>query len=312
VSGWIKFWKDMPNDPRVLAAAEKLAERMILANRSKMGGRDLPASEAINLCRNAVTGALATLWGYADEHIRDDDSLPLTLQTLDTIVGIEGFFELMPRDWLDKFDDGSIVLPGYCKKNSLIAKRKRTVKSNARVTRWRRAHKTNSNGVTTRHSTQCNAAGDLDQDLDSDEDQDLRRRTRNPSAAAPPTRVPRRNVSRGTDPEWMLDFKLAYPSRAGDPGWRKAVRAANERIREGHDPIEFIEGARRYAVFCEATGKLNTEFVKQASTFLGPDKPFLQSWDLPATPAETRLSQNLSAADEFMRRTEENRDSRRS
>lgn len=89
-------------------------------------------------------------------------------------------------------------------------------------------------------------------------------------------------VSRETDPAWWLDFKLAYPSRAGDQGWRKAQRAAHARQSEGHTPDEFIAGAKRYAAFCEITGKAGTEFVKQAASFLGPDKPFLDPWKPPA------------------------------
>lgn len=43
------------------------------------------------------------------------------------------------------------------------------------------------------------------------------------SAAAPPTQIAKPlKVSRGLDPEWWLDFKLAYPHRAGDPD-RKSV-----------------------------------------------------------------------------------------
>jgi hypothetical protein len=167
MSGWIKFWKDMPNDPRVVSAAMKLANRYVLARRTPAGGNDLSTSDMCNAWRNAVTGALVTLWVYADEHIRDDDTLQIDSQTLDAIVGLEGFFEVMPREWIDELEDGCIVLPGYCQKNSLIAKRKRTATSNARVTRWRRAKKANGNGVTNHHVTQCNAAGDLDQDLDS-------------------------------------------------------------------------------------------------------------------------------------------------
>lgn len=90
-----------------------------------------------------------------------------------------------------------------------------------------------------------------------------------------------RVVSRETDPQWWLDFRLAYPNRAGDQGWRKAQKAAHARQTEGHDPAEFIAGAKRYAAFCEATGKIGTEYVKQAASFLGPDKPFLQPWDPP-------------------------------
>jgi hypothetical protein len=301
MSGWIKFWKDMPNDPRVLSAAAKLSERYSLAHRSTGGGSDLSKTEICNAWRNAVTGALATLWCYADEHIRNDDTLPLTSQTIDAVVGLEGFFEVMPREWIDELDDGSILLPGYCEKNSLIAKRKRTIKSNARVTRWRRAKKRDSNGVTHVHVTQCNAAGDLDQDRDLDK----KREEKNPSASATPKNTAKpRTVSHETDSEWFLDFKLAYPERAGDQGWRKAQRAANERMREGHTPTEFIDGAKRYAEFCRLTGKVGTEFTKQAATFLGPDKPFLQSWNPPASKSDTRLAGNLSAAEEFMRRTE--------
>lgn len=120
-------------------------------------------------------------------------------------------------------------------------------------------------------------------DTDSEADTESER-TKNPSASATPTR---RAVSRETsseDPAWMLDFKLAYPERSGDQGWRKAVRAAHARMGEGHSAAEFIAGARRYAAFCEASGKVGTEYVKQACTFLGPDKPFLLPWHPPNKP----------------------------
>lgn len=111
-------------------------------------------------------------------------------------------------------------------------------------------------------------------------------------------------VSRETPPEWFLNFKLVYPNRSGDPNWRGGLRAANARIAEGHTIAEFMAGAERYAKFCEATGKVGTEIVQQASRFLGPGKPFLLPWDLPAGKADIRLGQNLSAAEEFMRRTD--------
>ena len=82
------------------------------------------------------------------------------------------------------------------------------------------------------------------------------------------------------------------------------MKAANARLREGHKVTEFIDGAKRYAKFCKDTGKTGTEYVKQASTFLGPGKPFLLPWDPPTNKADTRLAGNLAAADEFMRRTE--------
>ncbi len=108
------------------------------------------------------------------------------------------------------------------------------------------------------------------------------------------------------EPAWFAEFKILYPERGGDPNWHGAIRAGNARLKEGHHPGEFLDGARRYHEFCRITQKIGTEYVKQASTFLGPSKPFLQPWNLPATKAEVRLTGNLTAAQEFMRRTEPN------
>lgn len=89
---------------------------------------------------------------------------------------------------------------------------------------------------------------------------------------------------RGGEPDWAQEFKLVYPARSGDQGWSKAWKAANARGIEGHTSAEFIAGARRYAEFCRVTGKAGTEYVKQACTFLGPDKPFLLPWHPPNKP----------------------------
>jgi len=41
-----------------------------------------------------------------------------------------------------------------------------------------------------------------------------------------------------------------------------------------------LEGVRRYRRWCEATGKVGTEVVMMAATFLGPEDPprFLEAW----------------------------------
>lgn len=125
------------------------------------------------------------------------------------------------------------------------------------------------------------------------------------SAAQPPTRVRRKIAPRETDPEWFLNFKLAYPERAGgDYNWIGGLRAAGARIAEGYTPEEFIAGAERYTQYLKSIGKIGTEYVKQASTFLGPGKHFLTPYTSAPTAADSRLRGNLSAADEFMRRTE--------
>ena len=85
-------------------------------------------------------------------------------------------------------------------------------------------------------------------------------------------------------------FKAIYPKRAGTQRWERAIHAANARIKEGAKFSAMIEGAERYAAFCEATSKTGTEFVMQAATFLGPDEQFLESWETASarTPANFR------------------------
>lgn len=72
-----------------------------------------------------------------------------------------------------------------------------------------------------------------------------------------------------------------YPKRAGGNPKKAALKAWKARIRSGVDPQAIADGVARYARYCAVTGKLNTEFVKQASTFLGPDEHYLTDWSPP-------------------------------
>lgn len=70
-----------------------------------------------------------------------------------------------------------------------------------------------------------------------------------------------------------------YPKRHGDNPKNRAFKAWNARLREGHTATEMTEGVRRYAQWCEATGKVGEETVKQAATFFGRDKGFAEPWE---------------------------------
>ena len=99
------------------------------------------------------------------------------------------------------------------------------------------------------------------------------------------------------DFEW---FKAVYPKRSGAQPWAKAVKAANARIREGATFIAMIDGARRYAEFCEAADKAGTEFVMQAATFLGPEQHFLEPWNPPPGKSEALEQRNRQHAIDFL------------
>lgn len=80
-----------------------------------------------------------------------------------------------------------------------------------------------------------------------------------------------------------------YPRRNGDNPKRKALHAFNARRAEGHDPEEIKAGVERYARWVRSAGKEGTEFVKQAATFLGPEKFFLQPYDIQPKREESPL-----------------------
>jgi hypothetical protein len=127
------------------------------------------------------------------------------------------------------------------------------------------------------------------QDTDTDTDTDTE----------PPV-VPQRGTRRIEPPPEFVRFREVYPDRAGDQNWRRALHACQARIAEGHTWTELLDGAERYARFIESTGKLGTEYVKQAATFCGPDKPFLNPWIPPRSKAESRTATNLAGITEWL------------
>lgn len=178
--GWIKFDKDLVDDPRILCAAEALAERYTVSVETSQGsgfavGSDLQESTTVTLMRNAVTGALVTLWVYADTHIRDGDVLPISTALIDRMVGIDGFCELIGPTWVQETNYGTYsILPGYCAKNGLISKEKRKNSNAERQRRYRERHAISSNA---KSNAQRNAVTNadvtrLDQDLDQDLDKE--------------------------------------------------------------------------------------------------------------------------------------------
>src|SRR3546814_6516734 len=92
----------------------------------------------------------------------------------------------------------------------------------------------------------------------------------------------------------------ALPKRNGSNDKKAAYAQWKARRKAWHTTEDMQAGAVRYAAWCRATGKENTETVKQAATFLGPADPphFMLSW-LP--PGQT----TAAAATEIASRSEE-------
>jgi len=80
------------------------------------------------------------------------------------------------------------------------------------------------------------------------------------------------------DEEFETLIKPEYPRRDGDQRWveaRERYRAA----RKGGEALEVIvAGVKRYAERCQRKGLVGTDKVKQAATFFGREKCWLESW----------------------------------
>lgn len=65
-----------------------------------------------------------------------------------------------------------------------------------------------------------------------------------------------------------------YPKREGGSSKKAARKAWDARIREGITAETMIAGVKRYAKEMQDANNIGTRYVKQASTFLGPDHHF--------------------------------------
>jgi len=90
-------------------------------------------------------------------------------------------------------------------------------------------------------------------------------------------------------PGEFLDVWRIYPKRSGSNPKGKAFSAFNKRIDEGDSWHELFDGAENYHRYCDATGKVGTEFVMQAATFFGPERHYENDWTIPASVTKAKV-----------------------
>ncbi|MCJ2038250.1 YdaU family protein [Methylobacterium sp. J-059] len=73
---------------------------------------------------------------------------------------------------------------------------------------------------------------------------------------------------KGADPEGFAEFWKAYPKRDGDNSRKTALRAYGKVIGSGITPAAILSAVRAHAADMRAKGKLGTELVPMASTWL--------------------------------------------
>lgn len=92
-------------------------------------------------------------------------------------------------------------------------------------------------------------------------------------------------------PAEFAEFWLAYPKREGSNSKADALKAWNARIRAGVKAEDMLAGVKRYAAFCAAKGMVGTQYVKQASSFLGTGEHWAAEWAAAVSPASAPARQ---------------------
>lgn len=111
--------KELASDPRVYAMALQVCNGQ-------------PLQRGITL----IIGALVRLWTLGDTHIDDEDVLPLSVELINQIVGIENFGQILPVNWFQVIDANHCKLPNFHIHNGTIAKERAL--NNQRITRFRK------------------------------------------------------------------------------------------------------------------------------------------------------------------------------
>lgn len=282
---WIKMRVNLSTHPKVLAMAEFLHGHGRYVEwqdpASAIGGvcfsdQDRAEHEAsvyrsLRVTRYVTVASLLRFWGYANEHADAEFIRGLRLADIDEITGVPGFGEAMQAVGWAAPDPtgGGVRLPNFSEFNSVAKARS---KSAERQKRYRERH------------------GDASGNAESNALRDV---TVTPKRREEKKREEKEEKTGGLQPpadEYPAVFEqtwAAYPKRAGGNPKGTAYKCWQARTREGHDPAVILAGVTRYAEFCRATGKVRTETVMQAKRFFGPEKPFLEAWELPAAPAKT-------------------------
>lgn len=221
-------------------------------------------AEILNIDPDTVLGKLIRVWVWADQQIidgnADGNAVSVTKTALDRITFMSGFADaLIAIGWL-KNDGDKMHFPNFERHNGKGSKKRAL--TNDRVTNLRQSKREGNK--------KCNASGvtpPLQKALpEEEEEEDLKNK----------------KILYTSDFE---TFWQEYPTRAGGADKMGAFKSWKARLKEGVDANMMLAGAKRYALFVSATNKIDTEFVKQAKTFLGPSRHYEEAWIIPVAHA---------------------------
>ena len=269
MSGWIKFEKDVRDNPRF----RRMKRAYLEAHANDVTHVRFKEAYVATL----LVGCLAQLWMYADSHIREDNTLDLGTDEIDELVGVEGFAQLMPADWLQVVDAHHVVLPGFQEHNGTEAKKKAQTQRRVERHRVRTVTQERNGSLTSGNAHALPDQTRPDQKRPDQTIQDARAR----ESAQPETEAEIH--------AHVCTLKAKWP-KGGRLDWISGEKYARQLVMEREATWPALEsGVDRYAAHCRATGRTP---MNPAQFFSAQDEPWRQDWELP--PAPTRLNGNTA------------------
>jgi hypothetical protein len=273
--GWIKWEKDLKDDPRVIRMASRLRNACV----TQCDTETVTGLLGEGIFVAMVLGGLSKLWGYADTHVRDDDTIELGIDDINKVVGIHGFAQILPEDWLEVIDLETVKLPGFHVHNGTIAKKKALTQK--RVAK----HRENVTLAALKSERKSNARVTPDTLPDQDRD-----KTKTESKSASTEIAPRETES--SIHERIMLIKAKWPKGAGHENWITAEKLIRNLVSDGTAWAVIEAGVERYAKHCKATNRMVAD---PGRWFADVSRPWLSDWTIPPKPGQ-KAAPNHDAA----------------
>lgn len=273
---WIKMRLDLQTHPKVV--------RILSATKSD---------------KFRAIGGLHAVWSVFDTHSTDGKLAGYTPETLDHIIGWQGFADAMIAvGWLGYDGAETLMLPEFDEHNGKSGKRRAEDQKRKRNDRKSPQPVRNSSANTqdaerTREEKRREDKEELQKPLGASAPSgtvlERRQATLDAIEEALPGEVAEIEAGKTAREEYPADFEAVwalYPARHGGNPKKDAFKHWNARRRDGVSAEEMLAGVQRYAAHLKAAGKLGTEYVMQAVRFFGTSRQYAEPWPV-STPNAT-------------------------
>lgn len=256
-NAWFRMYSEFATDPKVQALPEALQRRyvMLLCLKSN-GDLDFVTQSSVTVTESVTLKIISTAL-----RITEDEALE-TKNMLVAFGFITDNWDI--KNWEKRQYISDLKDPTNAERQKRYREKNRNTKSNGGVTVKKRPDTDTDTEV--KELDKSNSLGASASDTPTA-----------PNLISDP--IPEKQKTPKPEyPAWFENLWQHYPQRQGSNDKRKALHAAQARIKSGKTPDDLLSATHRYAEFVRANGNWGTQFVMQAATFYGPGEHIDNPW----------------------------------